>query len=378
MVVDPRRDHSIRIPRPDLSDKLGSPNACTNCHKDKTNKWAADAIEAWRAGRPSMRKDPHPGELFADARSGKPGSVSALAYMSKDEATNAIYRATALSILEQIPTSEALEAILSGRDDKETIVRNAAAEAAFSRELPDEKRKEIALPLLKDSSKSVRIEAARSIAEFRSSLTGADAEAFDAAAEELIEAQRALADQPGGHMGLGVFYTNLQQIDKAKAAYRAALRIDPGHIPSASNLATILENEGDPETGLRLLRRASEMNTTDPTIWRLLSFHYVRQGNYEAAKEPLETGLEYAPKSVELLYLYGITLNQTKQAALAQGILEMAHSIEPENAEVLFALACVARDRGMKEDAIRYAKKLAPLNPSQAQGLLRELQGGNP
>ena len=32
MGVDFRRDHSMRIPRPDLSDKLKTPNACTQCH----------------------------------------------------------------------------------------------------------------------------------------------------------------------------------------------------------------------------------------------------------------------------------------------------------------------------------------------------------
>lgn len=32
MVVDPRRDHSFRVPRPDLSVKIGTPNACTGCH----------------------------------------------------------------------------------------------------------------------------------------------------------------------------------------------------------------------------------------------------------------------------------------------------------------------------------------------------------
>ena len=32
MDVDPRRDHSFRVPRPDLSVKLGTPNACTRCH----------------------------------------------------------------------------------------------------------------------------------------------------------------------------------------------------------------------------------------------------------------------------------------------------------------------------------------------------------
>ena len=34
MEVDPRRDHSIRVPRPDLSVAHGTPNACTGCHLD--------------------------------------------------------------------------------------------------------------------------------------------------------------------------------------------------------------------------------------------------------------------------------------------------------------------------------------------------------
>ena len=33
MVVDPRHDHSMRIPRPDLSVAIGTPNACNNCHE---------------------------------------------------------------------------------------------------------------------------------------------------------------------------------------------------------------------------------------------------------------------------------------------------------------------------------------------------------
>ena len=35
MGVDSRRDHSIRIPRPELSIELGVPNACNGCHRDR-------------------------------------------------------------------------------------------------------------------------------------------------------------------------------------------------------------------------------------------------------------------------------------------------------------------------------------------------------
>ena len=51
MGVDARHDHSLRIPRPDVSAQLGTPNACTNCHAKQTAQWAADAIGKW-TGKP--------------------------------------------------------------------------------------------------------------------------------------------------------------------------------------------------------------------------------------------------------------------------------------------------------------------------------------
>ena len=46
MRVDPRHDHSFRVPRPDLTVKFDLPNACNACHTDKS-AWAASTIEGW-------------------------------------------------------------------------------------------------------------------------------------------------------------------------------------------------------------------------------------------------------------------------------------------------------------------------------------------
>jgi hypothetical protein len=46
-VIDKRHDHSFRIRRPDTSVKLGTPNACNDCHADQSAQWAADTIEQW-------------------------------------------------------------------------------------------------------------------------------------------------------------------------------------------------------------------------------------------------------------------------------------------------------------------------------------------
>ena len=37
------------MPRPDLSAKLGTNNACNDCHTDKSSDWAAAAIEGSKA-----------------------------------------------------------------------------------------------------------------------------------------------------------------------------------------------------------------------------------------------------------------------------------------------------------------------------------------
>ena len=54
MVIDKRHEpHSLRGPRPDLSVKLfGTPNACNDCHADKSSQWAADAIKRWNSPVP--------------------------------------------------------------------------------------------------------------------------------------------------------------------------------------------------------------------------------------------------------------------------------------------------------------------------------------
>ena len=57
MVVDPRRDHSFRIPRPDLSVAIGTPNACNGCHQDKDAQWAAGTIASWNG--PGYSPPPH-------------------------------------------------------------------------------------------------------------------------------------------------------------------------------------------------------------------------------------------------------------------------------------------------------------------------------
>ncbi len=41
------RSHTFNFISPSMTDKYGIPNPCTSCHKDKTTRWALDAIDQW-------------------------------------------------------------------------------------------------------------------------------------------------------------------------------------------------------------------------------------------------------------------------------------------------------------------------------------------
>lgn len=97
-VIDPRRDHSLRIPPPDLSVTIGTPNACTQCHKKQTAQWAADQVEIWY-GNPE-RYGVHYGEVLNMGRRGEPGADVSLGKLALESSKPGIVRATALSLLE--------------------------------------------------------------------------------------------------------------------------------------------------------------------------------------------------------------------------------------------------------------------------------------
>ena len=152
--VDPRRDHSFRVPRPDLSVSVGTPNACTGCHRDRPPEWAADRIQTW-GGRPGRRRRSSlPRSPPRDGDSGRPALVA----VATDRAHPAIARATAFAHFPAFPSAALAPAVESGSAIPEALVRLAALRAAEV--LPPERRGPLTAPLLRDPVRAVRLAAA--------------------------------------------------------------------------------------------------------------------------------------------------------------------------------------------------------------------------
>ena len=193
MIVDPRRDHSLRVPRPDLSARLGAPDACTGCHKDRTAAWADEAIARWPGA--SRRGTPHYGEAIALGRRGGPGAQQALSGLARDAAAPAIARATALTLLGARSGGGARATVEAGLGDADPLVR-AAAMGALEGAGPEIARS-LGFRLLADPVLSVRLEAARVLAGLPANqLTGEERERLERGVAEYRAAQLVNADRP--------------------------------------------------------------------------------------------------------------------------------------------------------------------------------------
>ncbi|HWK74044.1 MAG TPA: multiheme c-type cytochrome [Povalibacter sp.] len=197
MTIDLRHDHSFRIPRPDLSAGLGTPNACNVCHDKRSSQWAADAVAKWYG--PDRRHEHTYGETLWAGRTRQPGAAAALAQLAQSPQAPVIVRATALELLRNYPGQQALDVFRSQLFTSNPLMRFAAVRGLEV--LPVGQRAALIAPLLSDPVRAVRLDAVQSLATLPADSMGAWQRLMTAGVKELESAQqnaeRSSSDRPG-------------------------------------------------------------------------------------------------------------------------------------------------------------------------------------
>ncbi|MEE4382602.1 MAG: multiheme c-type cytochrome [Pseudomonadales bacterium] len=250
MGVDGRRDHSFRIPRPDLTVAIGTPNACNDCHAARSAAWAAAEI-AERFPEGGARRG-HYGTLFAAARA-RPGEhEDALAALALDVTRPAIVRATALEYASRAPTPELAEQTAPLIEDPDPLVRASAL--AMQRGAPDPIRAARVLALVDDPVRSVRIAAARAALDLPiARLPSALSRSLGRAMGDWQASLANRADYPETHLVLGGTALVLRDLPSARASFREAVRLDPQLVDAWSVLVRLELAVGDRDAALRVV-----------------------------------------------------------------------------------------------------------------------------
>jgi len=370
MVVDPRRDHSFRVPRPDLSLRFNTPNACSTCHVSESASWAAEAIVKWYGpDRPASHF-----EMLASGRSGSVAAEAELRMLAGDSRAPNISRATALAALQGMSQASML-LINKALVDDSPLVRMGALIGLETADPVTLMR--LVMPMLDDPDRSVRLEAIRLIttvpAQQVPSLERSDVKR---AIAEYRVALNANSDRAQSHLGLGWLAMYEGDLVTAEKEYKKALELEPYFVPNFLNLADLYRLTGRDADGEALLKSALEFAPDNGDARYALGLLMVRLDRLNEAVEQLHLATQLAPGQPHYIYVYAVAVQTAGDLAGAIMVLDEGLSRFPEDRELLVGAAAFSRDLNDLDRAIAYVRRLVALDPNDAETLafLRALE----
>ena len=279
---DYRRDHSFRIPRPDLTVAHGTPNACNDCHTKESADWAAEKVEQWFG----PERPAHFSEILSAAASQPNDSVEPLVSLLNDLSQPAIARATAASLLApniSLPVVE--RALTRASSDTSALLRNTSL-----RSLNGSANK--VGPLLEglnDPVRAVRIAAAEGLVDVpENRIPDVLTDAFSRANKEYLTSMLVNADFSSGRMRMALDQHHRGNLSRAEEEYLAVLKIDNGYNAARMNLAQLYYSQGKLSDTENLYRTVIEREPEASEAHYSLGLLMAEQGDYRQAAVSLK------------------------------------------------------------------------------------------
>ena len=360
MGVDYRRDHSFRIPRPDLSEELGTPNACTYCHADQTNAWAAAYTEKWYGKSIRSNYGALVAGYVAEGQSGNEKIPEIL--------TNELFpphiKSMAIASLaagNPVASSQLASVYLS---DVEPSIRHSAV-TYFNP--ASESDVLLLMPLLSDPVKAVRIETASKLMGIpETEIPEAARIPLKQAMDEYRATMEYSADFAASRHNLGNYYSAFNQPQQAIENYTEAIRIDDQFYPAKINLAMIYNGQGENEKAELLLKDVIKNHPDVEGTAYSLGLLLAEMGNYEESLKYLEQAAQEQPDNPRVFMNLGMLYDFYEETSKATAALDQAIELDPENPELFIRII----EFHIKHENFARAKELAltyqKLNPTDA------------
>ncbi|PKI16700.1 hypothetical protein CXF71_08550 [Colwellia sp. 12G3] len=307
MGVDDRRDHSFKIPRPDVSQAFGTPNACIKCHDDKSNQWASDNLEKWH-GQP--KKTSNSKQLLMILNSGQAISLEQHLAIIVDNQLDIISRATAIQLLSYTASSLSSDVLAPYLAHSEPLLRLSAATVAALMS-PADKIKYLS-PLLKDKYKSVRVATARNLVT--SDISSVNQQLFDKAFKALIHANKVNSWRGEGVANQGVLAIEINDLTQAEESFKKAINIEPYFEAGYINLADIYRAQQKPFLVASVLSKGIKNNPKSADLHYSYGLHFVRQKKLDKGVLNFEKAMMLMPNNPQYAYTYVLGLDGAGQS----------------------------------------------------------------
>ncbi|MNS63448.1 cellulose synthase subunit BcsC [compost metagenome] len=358
---DFRHDHSFRVPRPDLSVTYGTPNACKNCHQEKSNKSLADAIVKWYGPK---RKYHFSDDLIPGSQMNSQSEIHLKKLIENTQTPN-IIKATAAFYLGGIQTETSLNTLLKCLHSKDAQVRYRALRS-LSDFQPMSWINEVG-PLLSDKVRAVRIAAADLyITISREQIPSQYNEVFTAAHKELKKYLQYQTDFSVGNIMLADYYLKLEDYGNAAKYYEKGLKKDSQMNYALLNLSTTYNLLGNNEKAMKSLESALKNDSKNERIHYNMALLYNEMNNKPEAEKSFAKAVALKSDNPRVYYNYSLLLIQNKKFKDAEIVLRKGITINPSASELYYALTFLYIQTNKITNAKKTAqqlKQLAPNNP---------------
>ena len=364
MVVDPRSDHSMRIPRPDISVKTGAVNACNNCHTDKSNEWASKEFSKWYGNKYDTIS--HYGFAFHNIRTNKPDAQSDLNKVINDKNMANIVVGTAIRFQDYMNNPLAFENLKMTLTSPSPLVRRAGLESI--RNLPKEQQFKYALPLANDTVYGVRHMANSLIYDMPvTNLSAEQQEVVKKARKEYINQLLYWQDRSLGLSSIGIAAIGLGKLDQAEDYFKKAIALDTLNLIAKINYADLKRIQGKNDACITLLKEVLTIDNTFSAAYQALAFAYIRIGDKPKAFKTLETAKTIVKNDAQNHYYYALMQNDSGKSKEAIATIMKALKIYPNNEQLLILAYSIYRDRGETVEAKIVLNTLAKVFPNSKQ-----------
>lgn len=316
MGVDDRRDHSFKIPRPQLNVQFGTPDACTTCHQDKDSQWATQQLTSW-FGQPSPISA-NLLNLYA-LQAGQVIDVKQHQSLINDPSIAVISRASAILLLGMTQAQLESTFLSTLLKSEHALFRLSAAQTASI--LPPADKSRLLTPLLRDQYKAVRVAAARSLVGVI--LSGKAKTAFEQAFEELLTSLKVNAWRGEGRANHAVVNIELNQLDKAVDEFKQSISIDPYFAESYLGLAEVYRLQEQDNKLDQLYKKALMNLPKSAELHYSKALYLVRKQQYESALAAFKSAYRFMPENSQYLYAYLVSMDGMGQSKQALSTLKM-------------------------------------------------------